>query len=115
MTRYQVGGSDGDLGLLVEYLYDGRDSSAPPTAFDHDLFVGARWALNDTQDSSVLAGAIIDVEDGSTLFSVEAQRRIGSNWKLEAELRWLLDVDTGNALSALRQDSHLNLTLARHF
>ncbi len=114
-TRYQIGGSDGDLGLLVEYLHDARDASAPVTVFDNDVFVGARWARNDIQDTSVLGGAIIDMNDGSTLLSVEAERRLGDSWKLEAELRWLVDVDERNTLSALRQDSHLRLSLARYF
>jgi len=114
-TRYQIASSDGDLGLLVEYLYDGRDETAPVTAFDNDIFIGARWARNDTQDTTVLGGAIIDVDDGSTLLSIEAERRLGDRWKLTGELRWLVKVDPPNALSALRQDSHVALSLARYF
>ena len=47
-TRYQVFGSAADVGFLSEYLYDGRDVTAPPTAFDNHGFVGTRLALNDT-------------------------------------------------------------------
>ena len=41
-TRYQVFGSAGDLGLLTEGMYDSRGSGAPPTLFEHDVFVGVR-------------------------------------------------------------------------
>ncbi|NIP18147.1 MAG: hypothetical protein GWM87_08310, partial [Xanthomonadales bacterium] len=49
-----IRGGASDLGVLVEYLHDGRAESEPLTVFDDDVFVGARWALNDTQDTSVL-------------------------------------------------------------
>ena len=40
-------------------MYDGRDVTAPPTAFDNDAFLGARLAVNDTQNSTLLVGAVI--------------------------------------------------------
>ena len=58
-TRFQVFGSAADVGFLAEYLYDERDVTAPPTAFDNDGFLGARLAVNDTQDSTLLVGAVI--------------------------------------------------------
>ena len=56
-TLYQIMESDADLGLLAEYLYDGRDDNgdAPLTAFENDIFVGARLTLNDADDSTLLA------------------------------------------------------------
>ena len=52
-TFYQIMESNADLGLLAEIHYDGRDEvGAPATAFDNDFFLGARLALNDTQDTS---------------------------------------------------------------
>jgi hypothetical protein len=115
-TRYQIRESAADLGLLIEYLYDGRDESeAPPTAFDNDVFAGARLSLNDTQDTSLLIGAILDVEDQSTLFSVEAERRIGDHWKVELESRWFLGIDQGNLLAPLENDDFLTLRIRRFF
>ena len=55
-----------DLGLLAEYLADGRDpEEAPFTPFEDDYFLAARLALNDEQSTSLLAGAIVDREDGA--------------------------------------------------
>jgi hypothetical protein len=114
-TFYQIADSAADVGLLVEYLYDGRDPSAPATAFEDDLFVGSRLALNDTQNMQVLAGAIVDREDGSTIALVEAERRIGRNYKIELEGRLLFDIDNTNTLASFEQDSFLTLRLSRYF
>jgi len=104
-TMYQMFGSGTDVGLLAEYLYDGRDESAPPTAFAQGVFVGARMALNDVDDTSLLVGAIVDVEDGSIAGRVEAQRRITSFLSLELESRFFTNVAEGSLLRSVSQDS----------
>ncbi len=103
------------LEALVEYLYDARDDTAPPILADDDLFVGSRLALNDTQDTQVLAGAIIDRNDGSTLALIEAERRIGSRYKIELETRWFFNVDSQNTLAFFEQDSFVTLRFSRFF
>jgi hypothetical protein len=116
-TRYQLAGSRADLGLLLEYLYDGRDANptlAPPTPFDNDLFLGARLALNDVQDTSVLMGVVIDRDDRSRLFSIEAERRLGSHWTIELEARLFREIDRDSDLMAFENDSFLSLRAAYH-
>lgn len=114
-TFYQVAGSAADVGLLAEYLYDDRTAAAPITAFDDDLFVGSRLALNDTQDTQVLAGAVVDRDDRSVSAFVEAERRIGSRYRIELETRWFLNVDRANALAVLARDDFVNLRFSRFF
>ncbi len=115
-TLYGVGGGNADLGLLMEHQYDGRDfPAAPVTVQDNDLFYGARLALNDAQDTSLLAGAITDLEDGSTSASIEAERRFGQVWTGELEARLFLAVDQRNLLDAFARDSFVTLRLTRYF
>ena len=114
-TFYQIGESATDLGLLLEYLYDGRDRTAPPTSLQNDVFAGARLSLNDTQDSSLLIGAIVDLEDQSTSFSIEAQRRIGDSLTIELESRWFVNTATGNPLHFVKTDDYLTLRLKKYF
>jgi hypothetical protein len=114
-TLYQLRDSPLDLGLLVEYLYDGRDELAPPTIYDNDVFAGARLTLNDTQDTAMLAGAVVDIEDGSTLLSVEAERRFGDNWTVELESRWFVNAAPGNLLRSFGRDDYLALRIRRYF
>lgn len=116
-TLYQVADGDADLGLLLEHLYDGReeDGDAPLTPFQNDLFVGARLTLNDEDDTTFLAGAITDVEDGSVSLSLEASRRIGDDMKVELEARLFPNVDPGNPLYGIRRDNMVTLRLSRFF
>jgi hypothetical protein len=41
--------------------------------------------LNDAQSSEVLAGFVVDTDNHSRGFRVEASRRIGESWKLRPE------------------------------
>jgi len=115
-TFFQVFESDADLGVLAEYLYDGRDEAkAPPTVSDNDIFAGTRLALNDVQDTTALVGAVVDAEDQSTILFIEADRRIGENWKIELESRLFVNIDDDNPLSSFRDDDFITLRLSRFF
>ena len=114
-TRYQVLDSAADLGFLGEYLYDGRDVTAPPTVFDNDGFVGTRLALNDTQDTTLLVGAVVDLEDGTVAARVEGERSLTNRLKLELESRLFGRVDPGNILRSFRNDSFLTVRVSLFF
>lgn len=85
-TFYQMADTAADIGILTELLYDGRGADAPFTLFDNDVFIGTRLALNDSQDTAILAGVAIDVENGEAFINLEAERRFGDS--IVAELRW---------------------------
>ncbi len=97
-TFFSVLGTAMDLGVLTEYLYDGQGDDAPRTPFENDLFVGTRLALNDTQDTSVLAGVIVDLDTRATFVNVEASRRFGERWVLELEARAFAHVPASDVL-----------------
>ncbi len=119
-VEYTLFGAVGaaDLGLLAEYLYDGRDESdplVPPTTQDDDIFVGARLGFNDTADTQLLAGVIRDRDDRSTVGIVEASRRFAGSIVVTAEGRWF-DADAKDlVLAQLDQDSFVALSVAYHF
>ena len=114
-TVYQALGSNGDLGLLSEVMLDSRDAAAPPTIFDRDLFVGGRWALNDVADTSVLGGPLLDLSSGEVLVLLEARRRLGAVWRLEADARLFVRTDPGSLVYGMRNDSHASVSLTRYF
>lgn len=116
-TLYQIAESDSDLGLLFEYLYDGREENgdAPATIYQNDVFFGARLTLNDEPDTTLLAGAVVDVEDQTTLLSLEASRRVGGDMKVELEARFFPSVDPGNGVYGIRRDNMILLRLSRYF
>lgn len=113
-TIYGVTDAGADLGLIAEYLYDSRDSLAT-TAFENDVFVGARLALNDEASSELLAGIIVDVDDSSRLASIEASRRIGDDLKINLEARFFSNIDTQNFISGFRKDDFVQIELAWYF
>lgn len=116
-TLYQIVDSTADLGLLLEYSWDGRSSNpgdAPPVLFDDDIFAGSRLTLNDVQDSELLAGVVVDRDTRAVQLSVEVERRLDDHWNLELESRWFLNNDSG-LVAVFRDDSYVTLRLSRYF
>ena len=113
-TLVGVFGSAFDLGLLSEFHYDERGDRAI-TPFNHDVFVGSRLAANDAADSQVLSGVVVDVQNGGEFFNVEASRRLGEHWRLEMELRLLMNIAPADVLYGMRRDDYLQVELARFF
>ncbi len=115
-TEYQIFDSSADLGFLMEFQYDGRKNiDAPVTFNDNDLFLATRLALNDEADTTMLAGPVIDVETGATFVAVEAERRIGANWKVDLEWRFSFFIPDNDLAAGFRKDDVLTLRLNRYF
>ena len=117
-TLYQIVESDADLGLLLEYSWDGRSSDpteAPPVVFDDDIFAGTRLTLNDVQDSELLLGLVVDRDTGATQLSLEAERRLTNHWNLELESRWFTNAGDSGLISTFKDDSYISLRLSRYF
>jgi hypothetical protein len=114
-TVYQLFDSSADLGLLFEYQYDGRDPSEPLTLADNDVFVAARYALNDVQDSTALMGVAYDLDTGATFLNIEAERRFGDNYVLELRARFFADADREDPIFVIANDDYLQLQLSRYF
>jgi hypothetical protein len=113
-TLFGVFQSNADLGLLVEYLRDDRlNKSVLP--FQNDLFAGMRLALNDPEDTQILAGVIQDLQKSTRLYSLEASRRLGESWKMSLEARLFTAVDSADLLAAQRDDDFVQLELVYYF
>ena len=109
-----------DLGIVAEYQYDDRsgdplNGSIQPLG-DNDIAIGGRITLNDTNDTDILAVATVDTETGSQLFTIEADRRVGSNWEIEFQARFFAtDTDESDPLVFFEREDHFQLTLRRFF
>jgi hypothetical protein len=114
-TFYGVRNSAADIGVLLEYNYDGRDTHAAPTPFDNDVFVGTRLALNDASDTSVLAGMVIDTSTQELFFNVEAERRFGDNLSAELRVRAFGNSEPNEALYAFERDDYVQLRLSWYY
>lgn len=114
-TFYQVFASDGDFGVIAEYLYDNRGADAPQNIFQRDVFIGGRWGANDSQDTSALIGAVIDVEDQTTVIRLEFERRLEIGALLKVRGQLFTNIDATNPVYGFRQDSFLSVALEKHF
>jgi len=114
-TFFQVRQTAADVGLLLEYQYDGRDEREPFTVNDNDIFVGTRLALNDTQDTSVLAGVAYDVDTGETFINVEAERRFGDDIAVELRMRSFAGAQPGDVTWSVSRDDYVQLQIAKYF
>jgi len=77
---FDIKGSGADLGIVAEYLFDGRDENTQSFT-QNDVLLALRFALNDAASTDVLAGVITDLDGNGNSISVEASRRIGSSFK----------------------------------
>ena len=114
-TMYQVAESSADVGLLLEYQYDGRSELEPLTIADNDVFVATRLAFNDVQDTAVLAGVSYDTDTGETFFNIEAERRFGDDWFGELRVRAFSGAEPGDNTYFLAKDDYVQISLARYF
>ncbi len=102
-----------DVGLVAEYLYDER-GKAGPSPFQNDIMLGLRFALNDVQSTDLLIAAIVDRQSQTSSYSLEANRRLGDNWKLALEAR-VFAHSGGDALAALRNDDYIQAELSFYY
>ncbi|NOX69159.1 MAG: hypothetical protein GXP15_08225 [Gammaproteobacteria bacterium] len=114
-TYYQVAESSADVGFLMEYQYDDRSTNAPFTLADDDLFIGARLALNDRQNTALLAGVVVDMHTAEAFFNIEAERRFGNDVVLELRVRAIAGGRAGVGAYAFRQDDYIQVQVARFF
>jgi hypothetical protein len=114
-TFYQLRGSSADLGLLMEYQHDDRSTASPPTVADNDLFLAARWALNDTNDTSVLGGISRDLDTHSTFINIEAETRLTDHLTAEVRLRLFTNTDPSDPTYLFSHSDYAQLRLNWYF
>ena len=114
-TFYGLLGTSSDLGLVAEYMWDERQEIAPhPLA--NDIAIGFRWTANDVQSTTLLAGAIIDLDHQSMGVSLEAERRLTNNLSLSVEARFQTNIDPADQiLSSIKDEDFIRLQLTTYF
>lgn len=117
-TYYQMGSGRFDLGVLMEYLYDGRDerdSQVPITLFQNDLFLGLRMGFHDTQNTALLAGVMSDLGGEEHSLMLEFERRMSPRWFMAVEGRFFQRSRASSPQRVFDGDSFLTLSVSRYF
>ena len=96
-------------------MWDERELDAPHP-FGNDFGIGLRWTANDVQSTAILIGTIVDLDSDASVFSLEAERRIGSNFKAIIEARLQGELGEADSFAAANEhESHWRLRLAYYF
>jgi len=111
---YGVAGTDADLGIIAEFMYDDRGNDST-SIFNHDLFAAIRWTANDVDSTEVLAGVFWDWENDSKIVNLEASRRFGNNWKASIQSRVWDDVDKADPLINFENDDYIEFELTYYY
>jgi hypothetical protein len=122
-TFYSIFGSYADLGIIVEGLYDSRQSLAI-TPYEEDVALGFRLALNDMRSRELLLLVIQDIESSSRTITIESSMRLGEACKVGIEAMIFSEqdsvslfesMDNDAILSDFRDDSYVQFEVAYYF
>ncbi len=113
-TLYSIFASSSDLSLLTEWSYDGRGRNAT-SILENDLFFGVRLALNDVQDTEIVASLVADVQTSTRALAIEFNRRVWDEWSLHLQAVALLGIDEAGLHYETRRDSFLELGMTYNF
>jgi len=111
---YDIRESGADLGIVTEWLYDDRGEEADQ-AFQNDLLIGLRLALNDEQSLEGLLGIITDLDQGGQLVTLEGSRRFGSNFKASVQLSIFQAIEDDPAFAGFDEEDNLQFGVAYFF
>lgn len=109
-------GTDADVSIVAEYLYDERGQDGRFVAtFDDDVFIGSRIALNNAADTQMLGGVIVDRNHGSRLYSLEATHRINDSTLLSVETRFISDVGENDPIAVAEYEDYVRATVSFYY
>ncbi|MCY3753426.1 MAG: hypothetical protein OXG99_04965 [Alphaproteobacteria bacterium] len=111
-TLYSVFDTEAEITLLAEWHWDGRGAERATNAFENDLFLGARLALNDVEGTEFTLSVAEDLDHGGRVFGFEAKTRLNDNWSFELEGTAFHGVEwPDDALYGVRRDTYIGLSL----
>ncbi len=113
-TLYKAMGDNGDIGFLMEYNFDSRRSRSADIMQD-DVFIAVRLALNDTEDTEMLLGSILDLDGDGQIYQVDFGRRINDSLTFGIKGAIYQNGRPGSNLYILRQDSWLEINFKQYF
>jgi len=111
----KIANGPGDLTLYAEAYGDSRADDAAVTPFQRDVFLGARYTFNDTDDTLLELRNTHDLEWGSDLIELRASRRVLQDAVFTFSLLKVANEDRDPALSSLSRDTQIKLQLAQFF
>lgn len=106
--------SEADVSLLGEWSYDERGRRSP-NRYQNDVFFAARLALNDVENTELIASVIADMDHSTRLLGFEAKRDLSDSWTATVEAAVMLDVDGKDVIHDTRRDGYVLLNATYSF
>ena len=106
--------SEADISLLGEWSYDERGHRSP-NRYQNDVFFAARLALNDVENTELIASVIADMDHSTRLLGFEAKRDLSDSWTATVEAAVMLDVDEKDVIHDTRRDGYVLLNATYSF
>ncbi len=113
---------EADLGLIAEYYkYDIFDTNKYDDidlfeVYQNDLFLGARYSLNEGNDASIVAGAVFDLDYHEQVYYAEYEGRIADTFKLNLDYRYIKpSSDTSTVFNLLQRHQRISLKMGYYF
>jgi len=110
------------LGIIVEYYrYESYENGKYGDlelfeTMQNDVFVGARYVLNDSQDTAFVGGVVADLEYDEQTYYVQLESRLSDGFKVALDYYYVKPSKTVNtAYSALGEHQRVGLNVAWHF
>lgn len=103
-----------NIGLLSEYLYDGRREMSL-SGRDNDLFTGIRFTRNDIHSTQLLLGGIFDLEKQSKMYNVKVSRRLNEKVKITLDGVFFSSISQEEVIYLFKQDSYLKAAISYFF
>lgn len=113
-TLVGLADSNMDLGFVVEYHFS-DERVYQNSIFNNDLATALRFVFNDAQSTEILAGMTTDADTQSIGSFIEASRRLGESWTLEAQVRTFHGTKEKRPLYSFRFDNFAQIDLNYHF
>jgi hypothetical protein len=114
-TFFNIHNSGMDLGIIGEYVFDDRESDLAVSSFNNDLMAGFRLALNDPAGTEILTGVMKDIRLSTSIFSIEASRRIGERIKLNLEALFIENPAEQDPSYIFEQDNYIKIEAVYFF
>ena len=106
--------SEADVSLLGEWSYDERGRRSP-NRYQNDVFFASRLALNDVENTELIASVIADMDYSTRLLGFEAKQDLSDSWTATVEAAVMLDVDERDVIYDTRRDGYVLLNATYSF
>lgn len=112
IVEYPEGVNPEDLDLEGQKLPIAGEFLSP---FEHDIFIGTRFTMNDVDSTDFLAGIIYDIESSTAIGSFEGSTRFGESLRVSVNVYLLTTVPEDSSFYYSRRDDQLEIKAQWYF